>query len=365
MNTQANAAEVKVTTCSGLERLGQAGTASCALSSCRGLSARFMTDLKLGMLKPLLSVVKADDTLSLNIREDFVNIYYRGGSLVRISERKGSASQYEFHFDENYIKPEVALSLGLPVPKFAANKTSIVSTQTNAALWVSDIPALKCAMDLYFSNTKQSLEREFQQLVERINNSTSSTDYFICDIEYKKAGCKEFRLDLIALYWPSKAASRKSLDCGRIAIIEMKHNDDAIPDKCGIVDHIRLLDKSAIGFSYLCDEMRNVFNQRVELGLIKCHESSKQPQLTTIKFDEKVDYIILLSDHDPAKSRLCDEFADLQNYLKNNRSRFNIKVAMATFTGYGLYEESICSLDEFISRYGKQIGSSKKRAIRD
>jgi len=334
------------------------GALACKGKRCRGLSPDFMADLKSGTLNPILESVKADDTLSLNIRGNCVNIYYRGGSLLKITEL--SKKRYSFEFDNKYLNSAGLGRLGIsPLDIDSLSGRITAEDRDGVDRWVHHIPALQAVMNMWLGEHPH-LERELQQLVERMNNSNSSTDYFICDIEYKKSGCKEFRLDLIALFWPSTPTFRKKLDCGRLAIIEMKHNDDSIPDKCGIVEHVSLLDNSVIVFSDLCDEMRTVFNQRVELGLIKCHTSSKQPQLTTIKSDEKVDYIILLSDHDPAKSRLCDELAGLQKYLKNNRSRFNIKVALATFTGYGLFEESMYTLDQFMTQFSKQIMSSSK-----
>ena len=343
----------------------KSGALTCTSKSCRGLSPDFMTDLEKGTLKNLLAVVKADDTLSLNIRDGYVNIYYRGGSLVKISERKGYAGQYEFLFNGNYMRPELAQSLGLPVPKINTQKKSIVPTQMPVELWVSDIPALKCSMDLYFSSTKQSLEREFQQLVERMNNNNPSTDYFICDIEYTNTICTELRADLIALHWPSISAVRKCLDCGRLAIFEMKHNDDALSGKSGVVEHIKKMDRAFTDlpnfFENFCEEMKATFNQRVKLGLIQCHEDpNKQPIIQAIKSD-KVDYILLLSDHDPNSEKLSNELRKLQSYLQEMPSHFNIKVALSTFMGYGLYDESIYTLDDFLSRFGKQIGPLKKK----
>lgn len=60
----------------------------------RGLSDNFMAALTGGVLTPLLDRVKADRTLCLEIREDYLNIYYRGGSLMRISPADGGYSAF-------------------------------------------------------------------------------------------------------------------------------------------------------------------------------------------------------------------------------------------------------------------------------
>jgi hypothetical protein len=72
---------------------------------------------------------------------------------------------------------------------------------------------------------------------------------------------------------------------------------------------------------------------------------------------EDVEYIILLSDHDPASSILLRELKKLESAPP---SHFTVKVALSTFTGYGLFEENVYTLDQFMSRFSTQIMSSSK-----
>lgn len=46
------------------------------------LSEEFIKDLQQGLLKNLLEEVKKDDNLCLAIRENYINIYYRGGKFI-------------------------------------------------------------------------------------------------------------------------------------------------------------------------------------------------------------------------------------------------------------------------------------------
>ncbi len=52
----------------------------------RKLSEQFMKDLvdSDGVLQPILTRVKKDSTLMLAIRENYINIYYRGGNILKI-----------------------------------------------------------------------------------------------------------------------------------------------------------------------------------------------------------------------------------------------------------------------------------------
>jgi len=66
----------------------------------RELSTTFMTDLLTGSLKMFL-LYPQGYTLDIEIREKFVNIYYRGGNILRITEI--GIHSYEFEFDSNYL----------------------------------------------------------------------------------------------------------------------------------------------------------------------------------------------------------------------------------------------------------------------
>jgi len=335
------------------------GTLHCKGKCSRGLCDDFMFDLKSGTLRNLLAVIRADNTLSLNIRDGYVNIYYRGGSLLKITEK--SKHRYSFKFDNKYLDSAGFSRLGISHQAITSLPGRIAAEDRDGVdRWVHHIPALQAAMNMWFGENPH-LEREFQQLVERMNNSNTSTDYFICDIEYTNTKCKELRADLIALNWPSKAAERKRSDNVKLAIIEMKHGDGALAGSSGLVEHISELDNmlgnATITMAALGQEMVSVFNQRVELGLIESREIKDLPPKIRVSKPEDVEYIILLSDHDPASSILLRELTKLKSAPP---SHFTIKVALVTFTGYGLFEENVYTLGQFMSRFSKQIMSSPK-----
>ena len=51
-----------------------------------------------GKLYDLLKIVKSDEDLVIEIRNDYFNIYYKGGNMARV------ASANSFQFDSNYYK---------------------------------------------------------------------------------------------------------------------------------------------------------------------------------------------------------------------------------------------------------------------
>ncbi len=68
----------------------------------RHINERFVRDLLYGELAFFLNQVKnARDRLSLEIRDGYINIYYMGGSLLKIKQKRAG---YTFHFDAKYCK---------------------------------------------------------------------------------------------------------------------------------------------------------------------------------------------------------------------------------------------------------------------
>ena len=70
-----------------------------------GISDKFVASLKdeKGLLAPLLKRVRADQTLCLELRENAIHLYYRGGRLLCVVENFGA---YTATFDEKYFSSE-------------------------------------------------------------------------------------------------------------------------------------------------------------------------------------------------------------------------------------------------------------------
>ena len=306
----------------------------------RGLSDAFINDLISGKLSPLLDRIHADSTLDLQIREDYVNIYYRGGNLLKLAQ---SGKNYIPHFDVNYLMGDVNT-------KDQLCKLSVIQSSIDLIEWIKIFPQLKQIMDLYFSK-HGSDEREAQQIMVRDNNTGSisrSTDYYICDIEYAS---ENGRFDLVAVRWPSTGAIRKQQNGHRLAIIEAKFGDGSITGSSGIVSHVN----DVVGFfgdrtkfQTFKIEMVKVFNQKHQLGLIngklELKEFSVDPPL----------FILALMNHDPEKSHLHDELLKLQG-----NTELDIYISFGCFMGYGLYDHAVIPLEDALSNYQNLVFSDK------
>lgn len=300
-----------------------------------------------GLLNPILRRVKKDATLCLEIREKYVNIYYRGGNIIRIKKGK---KYYIAHFEKKYCK----YGRVKVIDDLLKHYSFLYSIKAVNA-WVDAIPFLKQAMDFWFERHPKE-EREFQQLIVRENNGSgigNYTDYFIIDIEYDNH--MGARSDLIAIEWESDKTIRKMPEGykPKLSFIEMKYGDGAIGGKAGVIEHIKKFEEyvKKIGLKKIKDEMIGILKQKITLKLIPALIKNRHAE-KIVEFEEKVDFIFLLANHDPEKTGLQKT---LKGFEQIKIPGVEIKFCVSNFMGYGLYKENVISLTEFKERYARQI----------
>lgn len=299
-----------------------------------GLSEHFMNDLLGGILEPLLLRVQNDTSLDMEIRGEYLNVYYRGGNILRVDNNGAS---YTAFFEPKYAD----CPLELPDER--------ITTVQETKAWLDRIPVLKDTMDLWFGKIHKA-ERDSQQLVVYENNASpwaGGTDYFIVDLEYDNHLGAKF--DLVALQWKSRSTDRKlQKNCLPIlSAIEIKTGDGALNGKAGLLEHYRQWEEFFADASQLDEfkqEMLQVFKQKRKLGLIPALEKNRNE---VIKVADNVDVIFLLANHDPASSKLITAVDEILKKQKIKRPNFNIRFATATFMGFGLYSQNILSLEDF------------------
>lgn len=293
----------------------------------RAISAEMMEALKVGGLHPLLEAVQQDDTLCLELRGTFINIYYRGGSLFRVTEK---GAEYEIKFDTNYCVYDRSLPENPPIEEAAAL-----------------IPRYKREMDGWFHLHPKN-EREFQQLMARVNNGSGSTDYYIADMEYADAAELGARFDMVAFKWLSKGFVRKDTSKPSLAFIELKYGDGALGGTSGIEKHLQ--DFS----SFVADpdrlrkftrDMEEVFRQKCELGLVR----GLQEKQFRLNVDHSAPEVIFaFAEHDPDSGIL----KRILNDVNESKYTFPIRLASASLLGCGLYEDHMLTVEQYLQCLG-------------
>jgi hypothetical protein len=306
----------------------------------RTISQKFVDDLMCGVLSPLLDRIKEDDTLMLALRDDYINIYYRGGNLLKVEQK--SSGNYSATFNTHYNKNELHL------PEFPFK----IGTQENCKEIVDSVLVLKYAMDRYFSEIRNS-EREFQQLVVRENNCSpvsSDTEYFIVDIEVAKAvpGAK---FDMLAVRWLREDRSKKP-DTLVPVLIEMKYGSNALKGKAGLAKHLRdadfLVNIEDPKWKNLLLGLQEQVNQLDELGLLEFNRNRHLKNGAKIEIDlsAKPELIFILANNHPGTSALSEFLGDVSNSFVAN-PEYELLFYAAGFAGYAMHRACMLNLGEF------------------
>jgi len=308
----------------------------------RALSPKFMNDLQEGMLQPLLERVRKDDTLMLAIRENYINVYYRGGNIIKLEEI--CPNKYMASFDGNYAgdRPE---RLSKNLPRRIDSKGCIEP-------WIESIPARKEVMDFWFHEHPKD-EREFQQLVARENNvsgGANESEYFISDIELTNSEIGA-RFDMLAFKWP--AEDRKS---GKIqlALVEMKYRDSALSGESGIVEHFKQMSaylakgENRASLAGMAEEQINQLNS---LALIR-HTKGVSRKFEVD--DKRFEIIFLFANSNPRSSKLSNELKGLKELLNGTAEKnFDLRFFVANSAGYAMHIACMmdfCQYNTFLNR---------------
>lgn len=307
----------------------------------RVLSQQFLNSLQKGLLEPILQRVKKDDTLQLAIRENAINIYYRGGNLLKISEY---SPFFLFFFDENYDLSRGHINfedLSLP---------NQVKDFNQVERWVVSFPRLKEMMDFWLKENPK-MEREFQQLVERENNRScisGASEYFITDIENADR-VNSSRFDMTAIRWP--ASGRRNGRCCKVAFIEMKYGDDCLDGEAGLIAHLEDMERFLSNNANYCNiikEMTSQFYQLDQLGLLK-YKHSRNNTRVQLRPEDKPEFIFLLSNHNPRSTKLWDIITSekFEKFIKSEF--FEVRFYINSYSGYGLHMGNVLSYKDFLN----------------
>ena len=302
----------------------------------RKLSDKFMDDLlnSDGMLHPILERVKKDHTLMLAIRENFANVYYRGGNILNIKEH--SKGFYQTSFDTNYNKNNSIL----------VDSPTEISKQDDAKTWVDSFSSRKNVMDEYFSVYGKA-EREFQQLIARENNNSTisnESEYFVSDIEFTEPYA---RFDIVAIRW--LASQRKNGGNCKPALIEMKYGDGALGGSAGLLKHLKDMDtlfSSEENTLKLYQTMESQFDQLDQLGLLKFNKGTSNAKVK-LNPDEIPEVIFILANHNPRSPMLKKILSNPEFDKYADSKQYNLRFFVAGFAGYGLHEKCMVTLSKF------------------
>jgi hypothetical protein len=302
-------------------------------SMSRAISDKFIHDLKQGKLASLTHRVRNDDTLMLALRGTSINVYYRGGNILRLEE---TSNGYASSFDEKYARQG-------QVPRLPR----AVNTEADCLEWIQVFPTLKEFMNDFFANHRRS-EREFQQLVAWENNRSAianETEYFFTDIELadREIGAK---VDMVGLKWRA-SERRDGMRCTPV-LVEMKYGIEAFEGRSGITKHIAdlnaILGNSAKQLA-INEMIAGQFRQLDELGLLRFNRSAK---FGGVQLSGRPEVVLLIANNNPRSKKLLNVIKSVEEPRD-----YCLRFFVASFAGYGMHEACMLSLDEFRQYLGR------------
>jgi len=257
----------------------------------RKLSATFINSLKSGFLAGITKKVIADSDLTLEIRDNYINIYYKGNSLLKLTE--STHGRYKVDIHEKFRD-------GLDIP------LDFIDQETTAR-FLNNIPLLKENVIRY---GKHSLEIEYEQMVIRANNfePRNNSEYFIIDRQYVVG---KQRFDLAGIFWDRK--SRRKGQEVALCFIEVKFalNQDISEVNNQLKRYYEAIRSKA---GNIAEEGETIFRQKLELGLYN-QSAERIKAMKTLSFSKDISqfqFVLVLVDYNPNSSKLdIDSLAKL------------------------------------------------------
>lgn len=307
----------------------------------RSISDSFYQEMKNedGILYPLIEKIRNDNTLMFGIRKDYFNVYYRGGSILKVS-KPSENSAINVSFDKNYEKS------GGSIPDFPQK----ILNRDDADTLVKAIPLLKDIMDYFFSKNNK-YEREFQQVIARENNSSpisNKTEYFVTDIEFAVKYI-DARFDMLAIQWLSSDRPRAA-KCKPV-FIEVKYGDETLTGKSGLIEHLNNIERfisSKDAYSESLSMISDQFRILDELQLLKFNKSKNGIAIDLCSKTEKPQVIFIFANHNPRSRKLREIIENEVPESYENPENFDLRFFVSTFAGYGMHEASMLKRSAFL-----------------
>ena len=260
---------------------------------------KFWKNLTEGEYKEIIDFAsQRENELDVQIRDNYLNIYYQGGNLLRVHPSSLYFDEFYFHRGAKDMRKTHLIKSDKTedkerVASYQRKRDVMFSILRNKGMaaycaqmkeimdeWVADLHTIGISHD----------EKNAQQQISM--NNRGATDYTVVDLEYAVSTTSNFkyngdstkkvpRFDIIAV--------DKS---GQLYVIELKTGLKAIDGKSGIRAHIDCFEHS-IGRDSKNDfinEMNELLRQKQELKLIDKNvriDQTKKPQFILAFSDEQ------------------------------------------------------------------------------
>lgn len=243
---------------------------------------------------------KRENNLDVQIRDNYLNIYYKGGNLLRIHPRSFFFDEFYFHRNmkqqrkTNLIEKaekgdRIAIALWDQYKEHRQRLFDVLKGEGGFSRYCEEMKAVMDEWEKELKSIEISHDEKNEQQLISMNNR-GNTAYTVIDLEYAVSTTSGFkyngsgkkvvpRFDIIAVD-----------KFGQLFVIELKTGLGAIDNESGIGPHMDCFDNT-IGIDEkgeFLQEMYNLVEQKKEFKLIASS--------TTVDINKKPQFIFAFSD---------------------------------------------------------------------
>lgn len=234
----------------------------------RGIhNEKFYKSLTEGKLNKMIAIILNDEDLDVQIRNNYLNIYYEGGSIAKVnSENSVVFDKFYYYLEMKEVSKKI-IEQDKDKCELLLNKKNSLTDNFKNGNFEHYFKEAKVVIDKWLKLNPKPERMEQHKL--SIENQYKKSDYTIIDLEYQVSIKSDFvckingdvkkpRFDIIAI-------DKK----GKLCVIEFKKGLGALKGKSGLKDHWECYTNSIGGNTKpFMDEMRLILNQKQELKLI-------------------------------------------------------------------------------------------------
>lgn len=238
----------------------------------RGIHKKnFEQSLLTGKLSQMLNVINDDNQLDFQIRNNYLNIYYKGGNIAKVTS-ENSVSFNEFYFYLNMKEvPKKEIENNILICNDLKDKRDVLIEKFKQGSYIEYFAEAKKAMDEWLN--RNSKQERMEQHNLSIENQYKKSDYTIIDLEYEVSINSEFHCTYIPLSKDKPKKPRFDIiavnNSGKLCIIEFKKGKGALIGTSGLREHWDCYQQS-IGRKTqpFMEEMKKLLEQKQKLNLI-------------------------------------------------------------------------------------------------
>jgi len=249
--------------------------------------------LQTGKLRLMLNVINDDDDLDVQIRNDYLNIYFKGGNIAKVnSENSVGFDMFYFYLEHDKTPKKDIMKDENIVPGLKAKRDKLISLFKGGDY------------KQYFSLAKKAMTKwlrihdkpeRMEQHTLSIENQYNKSDYTIIDLEYQVSTKSDFACTFIPAGRTDPKKPRFDIIAvdkqGRLCVIELKKGSKSLEGTSGLEEHWTCYQESiARDPKSFIAEMKQVLKQKKEFSLITNQLEIKDSSLEFMfaySFDDK------------------------------------------------------------------------------